>query len=889
MPKAPFSQFAGQLERLLEAISREHDRLSPQEQARIVHLVDTFTRRQGSDGGYIPQTLQQSEERYRKFFDNLRETVSVFEAVRDAYGEVVDWQYLDVNQAGLHILGMDREQVVGKLVSQVLGLEILAQNMAEYRRVLAAGEPSLHEVAYRDQHFLVSVFRLDEERVASMGMDITERKRVEEALLQSQQRLGDILASIHDGFFELDREWRFTYVNERAARNSSLTPEELIGESIWEKMPFILGTEYEIVYRRVMSTRQPEHQELQSLVRDMWFSLSVNPSAQGITVYWQDITERKRTERALFESEEKYRTLFEAMSEGFVVVQLVWGDQSRPVDFLILDTNPAIEHQVGLRRDQVLNRRVSQLLPVVEPLWYERFGEVVRSGKPDRFEGYSIALDRWLEVYAFSLHHDNQFCVTFRNITGRKRAETELQAAHQRTAEILESIQDVFYNIDREWRFTYVNQHAEAAWRKKSEDLIGKIIWDVFPEAEDSPSYQQLHRAMREREALHYETFSPVLNIWIDVHAYPTSEGGLTVYFRDINDRKRAEEALRYSEERFNKAFNASPIGMAISRRKDGLIQVVNDGFERIFGYTRAEVVAKTAQDLKQAPGLFDWQEAVRHLGDPVAIHDLEIAIRTRSGETRQVALSVVTLTIDEEDYSLTLIQDVTERRRLEDQARRQAARTEIHRRLIEQREQERVQIARDLHDGPVQELAGAIMTLQALLMDNLDPATAEQLVALRNRLQAQIAELRTYSQELRPPLLARFGLEKAINSHLETFREKHPELEIHFTANQVGELIPEPARVALYRIYQESLNNILKHAQASKIEIRLEKDETRALLEIRDNGAGFALPEDWVSLARQGHLGLVGIRERTEAVGGSLTIQSTPGRGTLIRVEVPL
>jgi signal transduction histidine kinase len=208
---------------------------------------------------------------------------------------------------------------------------------------------------------------------------------------------------------------------------------------------------------------------------------------------------------------------------------------------------------------------------------------------------------------------------------------------------------------------------------------------------------------------------------------------------------------------------------------------------------------------------------------------------------------------------------------------------------LIEQREQERTQIARDLHDGPIQELTGAALTLQGIILDNRDLGVTRQLGELASSLQTQIGELRAYAQELRPPALAKFGLEQAIRSHMDLFEEKHPELSITFEGHQQGELTSVPLRMAYYRIYQEALNNILKHTHANQVTIRFEKDEHEVVLEIHDNGQGFKPPGDWLSLARGGHLGLVGMRERAEAVGGTLEVRSEPGQGTTVRVKVRL
>ena len=102
------------------------------------------------------------------------------------------------------------------------------------------------------------------------------------------------------------------------------------------------------------------------------------------------------------------------------------------------------------------------------------------------------------------------------------------------------------------------------------------------------------------------------------------------------------------------------------------------------------------------------------------------------------------------------------------------------------------------------------------------------------------------------------------------------------------GTTLPENVRLALFRIYQAALTNVVRHAQADKVVVRLHLDAEQVMLEVEDNGRGFDLPQRWIELARQGHLGLVGMVERAEAVGGQLTVQSEPGRGTVIRVTVP-
>jgi PAS domain S-box-containing protein len=218
---------------------------------------------------------------------------------------------------------------------------------------------------------------------------------------------------------------------------------------------------------------------------------------------------------------------------------------------------------------------------------------------------------------------------------------------------------------------------------------------------------------------------------------------------------------------------------------------------------------------------------------------------------------------------------------------RTQAELAEVQRRLMESREAERVHLAQELHDGPVQELYGASFRLGALKEALLDETKLNDLAATQITIQQVIQTLRAMFSELRPPALAPFGLEKAIRSHAERFQTEHPELEVTLELMPDGQALPEPVRLALFRIYQEALNNVLRHAEANAVWIRFTLETAQAILEVQDNGHGFKVPQRWLELARQGHLGLVGISERTEAIGGELKIISTPGAGTTIRVVV--
>ncbi len=256
---------------------------------------------------------------------------------------------------------------------------------------------------------------------------------------------------------------------------------------------------------------------------------------------------------------------------------------------------------------------------------------------------------------------------------------------------------------------------------------------------------------------------------------------------------------------------------------------------------------------------------------------------------------------------------ELLERKRME------AELNEIQRRLTDGAEAERLQLARELHDGPIQDMYA--LALQLRMLDELFPGgeNDENMAALQGSIQRVIDSLRATSIELRPPVLARFGLAAAIRSHCEQIRRMQPGLKFQFDiqgekrppagteklarpaalAAQAAAKVPiapavavpalsERARLALFRIYQVAINNSIRHARASQVTIRLKEEGEMAVLEIEDDGVGFQVPGRWVEIARKGHLGLLGGFERAESVGGRMQVISSPGKGTIVRVVVP-
>jgi signal transduction histidine kinase len=243
------------------------------------------------------------------------------------------------------------------------------------------------------------------------------------------------------------------------------------------------------------------------------------------------------------------------------------------------------------------------------------------------------------------------------------------------------------------------------------------------------------------------------------------------------------------------------------------------------------------------------------------AKEELEIRVQERTAELR--------------GKNEALVAEIQERRRIE------AELAEVQRRLLDRAEAERRELARDLHDGPMQELYAIMFEVEA----SHDGSSPEN---IKEKLLQVVHSLRSISRELRPPALVPYGLQKALQSHLDNLQQTHPELKIEIDLMADGQMLPESVRMALYRIYQIAITNIFRHAQASKVKVTLELTQRDVILKISDNGCGFTVPSRWIELARQGHLGLVGAAERAEAAGGKLSVKSSPGEGTTIEVSVP-
>ena len=207
-----------------------------------------------------------------------------------------------------------------------------------------------------------------------------------------------------------------------------------------------------------------------------------------------------------------------------------------------------------------------------------------------------------------------------------------------------------------------------------------------------------------------------------------------------------------------------------------------------------------------------------------------------------------------------------------------------LSRRLVEVQERERHAVARELHDDAGQALASLRFSLQLFEAEAAhDPAVTSRLLELKQTVDGVLESLHDLASDLRPASLDHLGLEAALRQHVVRLGRKFG-LEVHFRARGLDERLSPPVETALYRATQEALTNVVRHARARRVDILLESHDGRAAVVVEDDGIGFA--PDLVE--ERDRLGIVGMRERVEALGGTLDVESTPGKGTTVVLEVP-
>ena len=581
-------------------------------------------------------------------------------------------------------------------------------------------------------------------------------------------------------------------------------------------------------------------------------------------------------------------------------------------DSRLLYWNRAWSRTLGYSREELSGRSVFEFLATdCIPECEDRLGRAIRGEEMDLLETRFVTKQRGVITVegkcSATFQQGTLKCVRaiFRDITERKRIETEreellkrehearvaAELAHEQLASIFDRVTDAFVALDSDWRYTYVNEKAGELLGRRPENLIGRHIWTEFPEGVGQPFYESYLRAIAEQRPVEMEDYYAPWDRWFENRIFPSSNG-ISIYFQEITARKRAEAALHKSEAQFRCLSESGMIGI-VSARVTGEVVEANDAFLEMIGYTREELNAGKVRWRSMTPPEWDPvdERAIAELKERGVSSPFEKEFIRKDGVRIAVLVGVAVVDGGAPGECISFVLNITPRKRA---AQQLAATAEELRALAAQlqslREEERTRVARELHDE-----FGAALTALKMGVVTIDRRLSRltsmaQIPELRGRVEEILCELdalvknvRRICTELRPGVLDQLGITAAIEWQAAEFQTRSG-IRCILERPESVQLDAQNA-IALFRIFQEILTNIARHANASEVRVRLSDGDGYINLVVSDNGRGI----DKATLTTGRGLGLLGMRERALAAGGTVRFSEPATGGTSVTVHLPI
>ena len=352
-----------------------------------------------------------------------------------------------------------------------------------------------------------------------------------------------------------------------------------------------------------------------------------------------------------------------------------------------------------------------------------------------------------------------------------------------------------------------------------------------------------------------------------------------------VEEHEHAKKALKESESRYRELFENASDGMYVRDLKGNII-MANQAMSLLSGYTINELLEMNISRFLSEPSLMGTMERQRRRLEndrELKTQRYELVMIKKDGTERTI--EVVTSLIAVGAYSptiQTIARDITEQKRAHESIRNYAAKA------IEAQEAERKRIAQDLHDETAQDLVSLGMDINSLIdfKGQNQKHVANRLEEFRNRTRDILKGVRSLSQALRPPMLEELGLVEALQ-WLTKGLAAQCGVKAQFDVDGTPRRLSPETEIAIFRIAQEGLNNIGKHAQATDITVKIKYHPEKVELKITDNGQGFELPDTFLNFAATSKLGLIGMHERAKLINGTLEVQSKLDEGTTLMLEV--
>ncbi len=487
----------------------------------------------------------------------------------------------------------------------------------------------------------------------------------------------------------------------------------------------------------------------------------------------------------------------------------------------------------------------------------------------------------------------------------RRAALHALHNVEARVGGIVASAMDAIIAVDESQRIVLFNAAAEKVFRWPRSAVIGQPLDQLIPERLRQAHREHIRRfgetGVTSRRMGHHAL---LVGLRADGEEFPIEasisqhlEDGrklFTVILRDVTERARAEQELARSEARLSGILD-SAMDAIITVDESQHIVLFNRAAEQVFHCRRDEAIGAPLTWFIPQRFRGGHEHHIRQFGETGGTSSrrmggqrIVMGLR-RNGEEFPIDASISQITEKGSKFYTVILRDVTDRVRAEENLKRSREELrELAQAANSVREQEKSRIARELHDELAQALTALKMDVNWIaqrIPPERDGTLDDKLAAMQAMLDDTVAATRRISADLRPLMLDDLGLVPAVEWLVQSFTDRngvHCRLELGSPEDfELG----EPHASAVFRILQESLTNVAKHARASRVDVRLERSDGELRLGVRDNGRGFSTEDP----RKPNSFGLMGLRERAYALGGSVSIESRHGEGTTIEVRIPL
>jgi PAS domain S-box-containing protein len=734
--------------------------------------------------------------------------------------------------------------------------------------------------------------------------NINERKKAEEALKVSEEKYKDLVEKAGIAILIDNLDGKFEYYNDQFKNLFGYSDEELKDQSIGSLVhPDDVERVMKYHNNRLSGKASPSRYDFRVIRKDgEVLSLEVDAvllkekgKSTGTRSYIRDITESKANELQVLESEKRNKAVSEMTSDW--VCKLVLNEKGE-LEFEWVTEGLFKNFGINLEEIKYSNSWVKY----IHPDDFKRFKKFIRNtlaGRKGEIEirlKYKKSMFRWVQIYSRPEWNSNKKKVVavigaIKDIT-HKKLVFEKEKYH---ANLLNNVSDAVISTDMKFRIISWNKGAEKIYGWKSFEVMGDKVDNIIPITfQDANGIIELKSLFKmgtwQGEIIQPRKDGKILVIYSSVTLIKDESGkpiGAVGVNRDISMQKESEKKMN----RWSWMFKHAHWG--ISTSEDGKrIQALNPAFAKMHGYEMHELIDIPFSKLTLKQYRDDYKNNIEKAFKNGNCSFESINIRKDgSAFTSLVELTGVKNKSGHRLYHVAHIHDITEKKRAEkeirdshDQLRALAAN------LQTVREKERAKLAREIHDELSQVLTGLKFDIaaveEALLPKKIDKKDLllEKIISMSSLLDTAVSLVRRITTELRPIILDRLGLLPAIEWLAEDFRNRSG-IACSLKIPKKLANINLDLSTAIFRILQESLINILRHAGAEIVDINLQTKNGIIILKIRDDGKGIS-PGD---LIKQDSFGILGMQERAIIFGGNLEVLRTKPNGTLVKLNVPI